>query len=185
MKIYTKKGDRGETSLYGGDRVPKSSKRIDAYGTVDELNSWLGLILGYSQSALVSNALKNIQEHLFILGADLATPSDAKTRINRIEESHVQMLENTIDEMNKDLPELKNFILPGGAASGSRLHVARTICRRAERAVVACSKQETVSEVTIKYLNRLSDFLFISARFENKQAGTPETVWQPGKKGEQ
>lgn len=185
MKIYTKKGDRGETSLYGGERVPKSSKRIDAYGTVDELNSWLGLILGHTQSEVVSDALKSIQEHLFILGADLATPSGTDTRITRIEESHVQMLEHTIDEMNKDLPELKNFILPGGSASGSRLHVARTICRRAERAVVACSKQDAVSGLTIKYLNRLSDFLFVSARYENKLASTPETTWQPRKKKEE
>ncbi|MDZ7690373.1 MAG: cob(I)yrinic acid a,c-diamide adenosyltransferase [Balneolaceae bacterium] len=179
MKIYTKRGDKGDTSLYGGARVSKSSARIKAYGTVDELNSWLGLALEYTRSEKAKNVLEEIQKHLFILGADLATPPDAKTRISRIEETHVVFLENAIDEMSEELPELKNFILPGGAESGSRLHVARTICRRAERAVVECSNHEQVSDVALKYLNRLSDLLFVAARFENKNAGTPETTWKP------
>lgn len=181
MKIYTKKGDQGNTSLFGGDRVPKSSARIEAYGTVDELNSWIGLVLSNSLSKKSTETLPAIQDHLFVLGADLATPPDAKTRIKRINESHIQYLEEQIDEMQEELPELKNFVLPGGARAGAHLHVARTVCRRAERAVVKCRTQEDISELAIIYLNRLSDFLFVAARFENKHAGTKETTWKPDK----
>ncbi len=179
MKIYTKKGDKGDTSLFGGDRVSKSSKRIEAYGTVDELNSQIGLVLSSGMSEEGEELIRTIQDHLFILGADLATPSSADTRIDRIGESQVQFLEEAIDRMESDLPPLKNFVLPGGAQTGAQLHVARTICRRAERAVVQCSQKEEVSEVAIKYLNRLSDLLFVAARFENKHAGTKETTWKP------
>lgn len=181
MKIYTKKGDKGGTSLFGGDLVHKSSSRIEAYGTVDELNSLLGLALSQALSEEGTNALKNIQEHLFVLGADLATPLSSKTRIERIGENEIRYLEQSIDEMEEALPPLKNFILPGGSQPGATLHVARTVCRRAERAVVQCSEEEEISELTITYLNRLSDFLFVAARFENKYAGTMEMTWKPGK----
>lgn len=179
MKIYTKQGDEGKTSLYGGDRVSKSSLRIDAYGTVDELNSWIGLALSFGLSEKGTNTLTTIQDHLFILGADLATPSSAKARIERLGEPHVQLVENFIDEIEQELPALKNFVLPGGAKAGAHLHVARTICRRAERAVVKCSKEEEISAVALKYLNRLSDLLFVTARFENKQSESSETLWEP------
>lgn len=181
MKIYTKKGDKGETSLFGGKRVLKSTVRIEAYGTVDELNSVIGLALSYPLSDVGKKILQEIQEHLFILGADLATPASSKTRIERIEESQVAYLENAIDRLEEELPPLKNFILPGGSQPGATLHLARTVCRRAERATVRCGKQEEITEFTIQYLNRLSDLLFVCARFENRNAGVKETTWKPDK----
>lgn len=179
MKIYTKKGDEGDTSLFGGDRVSKSSARIEAYGSVDELNSLIGLVLSHSLSERVASNLAKVQEHLLILGADLATPSSSETRIDRIGEKEVRFLESAIDEMEEELTPLKNFILPGGAPPGATLHVARTVCRRAERATVRCRLQEDVSKITIRYLNRLSDFLFVAARYENKHAGISEATWRP------
>jgi len=183
MKIYTRKGDRGQTSLFGGDRVPKSSTRIEAYGTVDELNSIIGWILCDSMTAETKDRLKTIQEHLFILGADLATPESSKTRIERIDEREIEYLEDAIDDMSESLPELKNFILPGGSPTGAKLHIARTICRRAERFAVRCvEEEEKISGLTLKYLNRLSDFLFVAARYENRETGTPEETWKPAGK---
>ncbi|SHE92491.1 cob(I)alamin adenosyltransferase [Fodinibius roseus] len=179
MKIYTRKGDRGETSLFGGQRVSKSQHRIRAYGTVDELNSFIGLAASYELSEVGKKHLKKLQKLLFILGADLATPHSAKPRIDRIGQEEVDFLEEAIDEMEKELEPLKNFILPGGSQAGSTLHIARTVCRRAERAAVACQKWHNVSGQTIKFLNRLSDFLFVMARFENKRKGTPEETWKP------
>lgn len=179
MKIYTKKGDTGETSLFGGTRVLKSSVRIEAYGTVDELNSVVGLAASYALSPKGTLWIKNVQEFLFILGADLATPPSSDTRINRIGEEEIEALEQAIDEMQEELTPLKNFILPGGAQSGATLHLARTVCRRAERAAVACSRQEKVSDNVIKFLNRLSDFLFVLARYENKYSGISEETWNP------
>lgn len=181
MKIYTKKGDKGATSLFGGEQVAKSSARIEAYGTVDELNSIIGLVLSYSISDFISELLRDIQEQLFILGADLATPLSSKARIDRIGEKETLFLEKQIDRMDEELPELKNFILPGGSRAGATLHVARTVCRRAERAVVRCSDTEPIPEETIRYLNRLSDFLFVAARYENRQTGSREDVWKPQK----
>lgn len=183
MKIYTRKGDSGETSLFGGSRVSKSSARIEAYGTVDELNSVVGLAASYSLSPKGTVLIKKVQEYLFILGADLATPPSSRTRINRIGEEEIEALEHAIDEMEEGLAPLKNFILPGGSQAGATLHVARTVCRRAERAAVACSKnEEEVSDETVKFLNRLSDFLFVLARYENNYAGTPEETWKPEKR---
>lgn len=182
MKIYTKKGDEGDTSLFGGTRVPKSSERIHAYGTVDELNSVVGLAASYSLSANGQKWLKKVQEDLFVLGADLATPPTSKKRINRIDEEAITFLEECIDTMEEKLPPLKNFILPGGSRQGATLHLARTVCRRAERATVACSKTDEISALTIKYLNRLSDFFFVLARYENKEAGQPEEAWKPERK---
>lgn len=180
MKIYTRKGDSGQTSLYGGDRVSKSSRRIEAYGTVDELNTVMGVAASHSCSPKGTLWIPKVQEQLLVLGADLATPSEAKTRIDRVGSEEIEFLEEAIDEMTEELPELKNFILPGGSQPGATLHLARTVCRRAERAAVACD-EENLSEHTITYLNRLSDFLFTLARFENHYAGTPEQPWQPVK----
>ena len=181
MKIYTKKGDSGETSLFGGTQVPKSSLRIEAYGTVDELNSMIGLASSYSLSPKGTVWVRKVQEFLFVLGADLATPPSSDTRIERIGEEEIKHLEEAIDEMEEELEPLKNFILPGGAHAGATLHVARTVCRRAERAAVACGEQENISDYTVKFLNRLSDFLFVLARYENKYDATPEETWKPEK----
>lgn len=181
MKIYTKKGDSGETSLFGGTRVPKSNERIEAYGTVDELNSFVGLAASYNLSEQGTEYVRKVQELLFILGADLATPPSSKTRIERISEEDISFLENAIDKLEEELKPLKNFILPGGSQAGATLHTARTICRRAERATVACAESDNISEKCIKFLNRLSDFLFVIARYENKQAGVREETWE-GKK---
>jgi len=179
MKIYTKKGDEGNTSLFGGARVPKSSARIKAYGTVDELNSVVGFAVSFGVSKQGLKWTKKVQEDLFVLGADLATPPSSKMRINRIDEAAIEFLEQSIDTMEEDLEPLKNFILPGGSQQGAAFHLARTVCRRAERATVTCGESEEVSALTIKYLNRLSDFFFVLARYENKQAGKPEETWQP------
>lgn len=179
MKIYTKKGDSGDTSLFGGDRVPKSNERIEAYGNVDELNSLVGLAASYDLSDEGTQYLRKVQEQLFVLGADLATPLSSQTRIDRIGEQDTQFLEDAIDELEQDLETLKNFILPGGSQPGATLHVARTVCRRAERAAVACQKVDEISAECLKYLNRLSDFLFVIARYENKQAGVREETWKP------
>lgn len=179
MKIYTKKGDQGQTSLFGGDRVTKSSSRIEAYGTTDELNSIIGVAASYSLSSKGQKYVERIQNDLFVLGSDLATPSHYKERIERLGEDSIVFLEHSIDEMEQELTPLKNFILPGGSPQGAALHYARTVCRRAERAVVTCNETEEISELTLKYLNRLSDFLFVMARYENKQAEIEETVWKP------
>lgn len=179
MKIYTKKGDTGETSLFGGQRVSKSSKRIDSYGTVDELNSILGMAASFGLSKKGKEWLETIQQQLFVLGADLATPKSREVRIERIGEDEVNFLEKTIDEMEESLEPLKNFILPGGAPAGATLHFARTVCRRAERLTVETRREEEISGAAIMYLNRLSDFLFVMARYENKEAGTEEKTWIP------
>ena len=179
MKIYTKKGDSGETSLFGGQRVSKSTERIEAYGNVDELNSFVGLAASYDLSEKGTDYLRKVQELLFTLGADLATPPTAQARIERIGADDIRFLEDAIDEMEKDLETLKNFILPGGSQPGATLHIARTVCRRAERATVACQEVDDISEDCLKFLNRLSDFLFVIARYENKHAGEREETWKP------
>jgi len=179
MKIYTKRGDSGNTSLYGGKRVSKSAARIKAYGTVDELNSFLGLASSYGLSERGTKLIEKIQKQLFILGADLATPPSSHTRIDRISQDDTDFLEEEIDQLEKELETIRNFILPGGAPTGATLHTARTICRKAERSAVACQESDTISELCIKYLNRLSDFLFVLARYENKEAGEREIQWKP------
>lgn len=181
MKIYTKRGDKGTTSLFGGTSIPKNSARLHAYGTVDELNSVLGLILSHKPSGKGSQILIAIQKQLFVLGADLATLHSKKTKIKRIGGQEIQDLENRIDELEEELSPLTSFILPGGVPAGSALHLARTVCRRAERHTVELAKNETISGYAIIYLNRLSDLLFVLARYENKQAGSEEIKWLPEK----
>jgi cob(I)alamin adenosyltransferase len=179
MKIYTKTGDDGTTSLFSGGRVSKNSIRVEAYGTVDELNSYLGVARAHQPTETTSKYLEEVQNHLFRLGSDLATPMDAKAEwLLRVGEDEVQWLETTIDELSESLAELKNFILPGGTPVAAHLHVARTICRRAERLVVTLAADEVINGQSLIYLNRLSDWLFTLSRYENLQAGESETKWR-------
>lgn len=178
MKIYTKTGDTGDTSLFGGERVPKSSLRIDAYGTVDELNAQLGVVRTLKPNAEVDSLLDQIQNQLFLLGSDLAAPFDVvRTNMKRIQQSEIQILEETIDRMDAQLEPLKSFILPGGSLVSAQLHIARTICRRAERLVDALGRKEKIGKFPLMYLNRLADLLFVAARYVNKLTGTEETKW--------
>ncbi|MEM8485278.1 MAG: cob(I)yrinic acid a,c-diamide adenosyltransferase [Bacteroidota bacterium] len=182
MKIYTRTGDKGTTGLFGGGRVNKDHLRIEAYGTVDETNSVIGIARGQLPEAgheRIAQMLHRIQSELFVLGADLATPTDAKVQVPRIEPGHVATLEAEIDMLTDELPPLKHFILPGGAAAASTIHLARTVCRRAERRTVALQLQESLNEEAAVYLNRLSDLLFVMARWLNKQAGISEEAWKP------
>src|SRR5699024_10366762 len=151
----------------------------EAYGTVDELNSFAGMAASHPLSPKGTVWIQTIQEQLFVLGADLATPPASKARVDRIGKEKVQFLEQAIDEMEEELPELRNFILHGGSKAGAVIHVTRTICRRAERAVIRCKEEESISDEAVKYLNRLSDFFFMMARYENKYVGTPEETWKP------
>ncbi|MGJ3240375.1 MAG: cob(I)yrinic acid a,c-diamide adenosyltransferase [Anaerolineae bacterium] len=178
MKIYTKTGDDGTTGLFSGGRVVKHHLRVESYGTVDELNSYLGVARASQPTQSSADHLETIQNHLFRLGADLATPMDAKADwLVRITDKEVRWLEARIDTLSDALPELKQFILPGGVPIGAHLHVARTICRRAERLVVALAESEAINPASQIYLNRLSDFLFTLARYENAQHDEPETKW--------
>lgn len=178
-KIYTRGGDQGTTSLGGGQRVAKDSLRVQAYGTVDELNSALGLALAHGLSPRLAQVLPVIQNELFHLGSDLCFLEEDKARyqIPQLQEPHVKKLEALIDEINEVVGPLENFILPGGSIGAAHLHLARSICRRAERDVIALSRTEAVGPFVIKYLNRLSDALFVMARYENKQQGVPEPLW--------
>ncbi len=176
MKIYTKTGDDGTTALFSGGRVSKTHLRVEAYGTVDELNSVLGLVRAYQPYS--DSWLAQIQRQLFHLGADLATPLEAKADwIVRVDPSAALWLEQIIDEMTAQLTPLTSFILPGGTLAAAHLHVARTVCRRAERLVVALAAQDAINEAVIPYLNRLSDGLFTMARWENFRAGLKEETW--------
>jgi len=178
MKIYTKTGDKGETSLFGGRRVSKDDLRIDAYGDVDELNSWIGLIRSLNPDPSIDHLLESVQNDLFVLGSDLASPVDLeKPGLVRIEPMQIERLEKEIDRIEDGLDPLESFILPSGSTIASHLHVARTICRRTERAVVRLSKTESIGPNPVVYLNRLSDLLFDLARLSNKLSSTPETRW--------
>jgi cob(I)alamin adenosyltransferase len=170
VKIYTKTGDAGETSLFGGARVPKSDARIEAYGTIDELNSFLGVARASWPASPLDEELGRIQSDLFDLGAHLAAPGS--NRFWGVRAERVAELESAIDGMESKLPPLRNFILPGGCAAAANLHVARTVCRRAERLVVTLH-----DDASIVYLNRLSDFLFVAARYANLQHGVDDVVW--------
>lgn len=178
-KIYTRTGDQGETSLGSRQRVPKESLRVAAYGTVDELNSQLGVALAAGLVPRLSETLPVIQNELFHLGSDLAFPEEDKQtyQIPQIEARHVLALEDLIDELNEVVGPLANFILPGGSMGAALLHVARTVCRRAEREATALARSEAVGAQVIPYLNRLSDLLFVMARYENHQRGVPEPLW--------
>ena len=171
MKIYTRTGDRGETSLFGGARVPKNDPRIDAYGTIDELNSCLGVVLSVEPDA----QLLEVQRDLFEIGAHLASPGTS--RFTGVESSRIEELERGIDAMEADLVPLKSFILPGGTAAAAQLHVARTVCRRAERLVVALQDDDPATQSSIAYLNRLSDYLFVAARYANRKRGVEDVPW--------
>jgi cob(I)alamin adenosyltransferase len=165
MKIYTKKGDKGETSLLGGTRVSKSNIRIESYGTIDELNSWLGLVRDQEMDIHTKQILIHIQDRLFTLGSHLASdPKKSGIKIPDINEENITLLEEEIDKMNETLPEMKSFVLPGGHNTVSYCHIARCICRRAERCVVHLASEEKVEDIILKYLNRLSDYLFVLAR---------------------
>lgn len=180
MKIYTKTGDSGETGLFGGERVSKSSLRIEAYGTIDELNSFLGLTITEVCDKSVKELLINIQNKLFVLGSDLATPISEKTsklNITRVPKKFYKDLEKSIDKFENKLEPLKNFILPGGTKSAAMLHVCRTVARRAERRVVELNNMVKVGQNIIIFLNRLSDLLFVLARYENKCQNVPDTKW--------
>ena len=182
MKIYTKTGDLGETGLFGGRRVAKHHLRIEAYGTVDETNAVLGRAVVDMPEGERRQAVTRIQSELFTVGADLATPLDASTSyVVRVDEAAITYLEMEIDGWQAQLPALRSFILPGGTGAGATLHLARTICRRAERAVNALAEEEPVNETAQRYLNRLSDWLFVLARLENYEAGVPEQLWKPEK----
>jgi cob(I)alamin adenosyltransferase len=178
MKIYTRTGDDGTTSLFSGGRVPKYHLRVEAYGTVDELNSILGVARALQPSPTTDEYLARIQHQLFHLGADLATPLDAKSsHIVRVAADQVAWLEESIDALTAQLPPLTAFILPGGAPAAAQIHVARTICRRVERFVTQLAESEPVGEQALPYLNRLSDFLFTLARWENMQANVADVTW--------
>lgn len=178
-KVYTRTGDDGTTGLGSGRRVAKDSPRIEAYGTVDELNSQIGVVLAAGVNDEIAAALRSIQNDLFHLGSDLCVPEEEKERrpVPRIEERHVAELESLIDRLSLELAPLENFVLPGGADGAAHLHVARTICRRAERRVVTLAAGEPVGPHTVRYLNRLSDALFVMARHENKRRGSPDVLW--------
>ena len=179
-KIYTKTGDRGSTALGNGERVPKDNIRVSAYGTVDELNACIGVVTLYAREKL-HDKLKNIQNDLFDLGADLCMPisKESKQRL-RVSPKQIEILEKEIDEMNSILEPLNSFILPGGCKTATFLHLARTVCRRAERCTVSLKCLEPINENALVYLNRLSDWLFVASRIEN-QVNSSEVLWSPGK----
>lgn len=176
MKIYTKTGDKGDSGLFGGKRIRKSDVRLHAYGTVDELNAILGVILAEDDLTEESkHQLLHIQSLLFIVGSDLATPVENKVTIPRVTADHAKELERWIDAMDATLPPLQNFILPGGSASGALLHQARTVCRRAERYIVELEDTQSINHEVVVFINRLSDYLFVLARFINHERGITET----------
>ncbi len=182
MKIYTKTGDKGKTSLIGGTKVYKSDLRIEAYGTVDELNSFIGLCLDHLKTHNIKSILAEVQDRLFTIGSALACDPEKETKLKipDLHESDVELLEKEIDNMNEILPVMKSFILPGGHVSVSTLHVTRCVCRRAERCCVRMQKKELeIESLIIKYLNRLSDYLFVLARFTASQLNVVEIPWKP------
>ncbi len=177
-KIYTKTGDKGETSLIGGSRVPKYHDRVEAYGTIDELNSHLGLIRDLCEEQEQIDLLLIIQERLFTAASNVASDSgNALKKMPQLQESDIQLLEGKIDQMNETLPELTQFILPGGHVLASHTHIARTVCRRAERLTLKVQTQEIPNLIVLKYLNRLSDFLFVLARKYAHDFGIGDVVW--------
>ncbi len=188
-RVYTRTGDKGETGLVGGKRVPKDSARVEAYGTIDELNSIVGLARVFNEERLtkgeehrlLDQVLRKIQDELFDLGSEMATPEDARyDGMYRVGEKEVKRLEEIIDQCQKELGPLKSFVLPGGGRIGAFLHQCRTVCRRAEREIVRLSRVEDIGEWPIKYVNRLGDLFFVLARWIAKRAGEEEYLWQRG-----
>lgn len=181
MKIYTRTGDQGTTGLFGGGRVPKDHVRIEAYGAVDEVNALIGVVRSRCKEDDrldgLDEILRGIQSELFVLGADLATPTNVRVQVPRIRTDHVDRLERLIDVHEDEVEPLRNFVLPAGTAVAALLHHARTVARRCERAVVRAAKTEHLREETIIYLNRLSDLLFVLARWANARSGTPDDPW--------
>ena len=175
-KIYTRTGDDGTTGLGDGTRVSKDSPRVEAYGTVDELNSVIGLLLTHTLPEEIHECLVGVQHRLFDLGGELCLPGHTA-----IKQHHVNELEQVLDDLNANLSPLKDFILPGGSGAAAVCHVARTVCRRAERRIISLSKQEQISELIVQYLNRLSDLLFVIARTLNVQAGRQDVLWRSEK----
>ena len=182
MKIYTKTGDSGKTSLVEGTRISKSDLRIEAYGTVDELNSFLGLVADHDVNKKRNPFLKSIQDNLFVIGANLASdPSKRADKVPPVHTEDIVALEKAMDEMDAMLPELRHFVLPGGHVAVSLAHVARTVCRRAERCVVRLSEADEVPELVGMYLNRLSDYFFVLSRMMSTELGVAEVKWVPSK----
>jgi len=187
-RVYTRQGDHGETGLAGGQRVPKDSLRIETYGIVDELNSFLGAArvtviesaTAAPQVSILAAILLRVQHELFNLGSILATlPQDVHPKQARVTDAEVAQLEREMDRMNEDLPPLRSFVLPGGSRLNAELHICRTVCRRAERVCVALSRTEDIPPATVRYLNRLSDALFVWSRWASHTTGTPEILWEP------
>ncbi len=182
MKIYTKTGDSGKTSLVEGTRISKSELRIEAYGTVDELNAFLGLLADHDVSKKRYQFLKDIQDQLFVIGANLASdPSKRAERVPPVETENILALEKSMDEMDAEMPELRHFVLPGGHVAVSLAHVCRTVCRRAERAVVRLAENDEVPDLVCTYLNRLSDYFFVLSRKMCQELGVEEVKWIPKK----
>ena len=180
FKIYTKTGDKGETSLLGGTRLPKHHIRIEAYGNVDELNSWMGLIRDQREMENHSEILIEIQDRLFTIGSQLAAdPEKNKMKLPSLQEQDVTLLENEIDNMDEKLPEMKSFVLPGGNTVVSYCHIARCVCRRTERSVLKLAENEKVEEINYRYLNRLSDYLFMLGRKIAQEVNASEIPWRP------
>lgn len=180
MKIYTRKGDKGQTGLLGGTRVPKDDLRIEAYGTLDELNAWIGILASRNETADFHETLKMIQHHLFVIGSHLANdPEKSAFKLPGLPAEAIPQLEAEMDKMEASVPALKNFILPGGHPVNAEAHLARTVCRRAERRAVSLNRQSPLDETLIRYLNRLSDWLFMLARYVSHQTGTEEVPWVP------
>lgn len=180
FKIYTKTGDKGETSLIGGTRVPKHHIRIESYGTVDELNSYIGLIRDQEIDAHSKKILLEIQDRLFTIGSSLASdPEKSKMKIPDLKEEDITLLENEIDKMNETLPEMRSFVLPGGHTTVSYCHITRCVCRRAERLTIQLSENSFVADLVIKYLNRLSDYLFVLSRKLSMDLHASEIPWKP------
>ncbi|NNJ08868.1 cob(I)yrinic acid a,c-diamide adenosyltransferase [Chloroflexales bacterium ZM16-3] len=177
MKIYTKTGDAGETGLWGGQRVSKDALRVHAYGTVDECNAAIGVARASGLDAGIDELLGQVQNQLFVVGADLATPGESGANIPRVGPTEIGFLEAQIDALESEMEPLKQFILPGGTLAASHLHLARTTCRRAERWAVSLANEEAISPDVLMYLNRLSDFLFVAARSANARANTPDVPW--------
>jgi cob(I)alamin adenosyltransferase len=190
-RVYTRSGDRGETGLVGGQRVPKDNQRIEAYGTVDELNAFVGAARvsaetaigeGYAELQPLAAILLRVQHELFNLGSILATlPADVHPKQARITQTDISQLETEMDGMNESLPPLRSFVLPGGSRLNADLHVCRTVCRRAERIAVALARHEEIPEQAVRYLNRLSDAFFVWSRWANHVRGVKETLWEPNR----